>query len=228
LTLTSIAEALRLAPSSAHALLNELVTHGIVIQDSDKRYRMGPLVYYLGSSFARNTPLYRSVWRDLVDLCNDLGVVGAVAVPWEEHHLVLQAHQGGRSEIGVAFGGRVPLDGGSWGKAYYAWSGEPVPKELVRYTSRSITDSAQYAEEIQLTRTRGYATDDEEFALRVSAVAAAVTSDRGYEGLASCLAPAGRIAEIGFDEIGQRLAAIASQASFALGDPGRVTLVGAE
>lgn len=228
LTLTAIAESVGIAPSSAHSLLNELVKHGAVIQDGEKRYRMGPLVYYLGSSYSRDSPIYRTVWRDLVSLCNELDLVGAVAVPWEQHHLILQVHQGGQPEVAVAFGGRVPLDGGSWGKTHYAWTGEPLPAELAAYTANTIVDPAAYREAVEATRVQGYATDHEEFALGVAAVATAVTSDRGYEGVVSCLARAPRMLELGFEEVGRRLAAIASQASFSLGDSRRMTLVGSE
>lgn len=228
LSLTAIAESVGIAQSTAHAILNELVKHGAVIQDDERRYRMGPLVYYLGASYSRDSPIYRTVWRDLVNFCNELGLVGAVAVPWEQHHLILQVHQGGQSEIAVAFGGRVPLDGGSWGKTHYAWTADPLPTELTAYTPKTIVDLAVYQDAVEATRVRGYSTDEEEFTLGVAAVATAVTSDRGYEGVVSCLARAPRMLELGFENVGTRLAAIASQASFSLGDPRRLTLVGTE
>jgi IclR family acetate operon transcriptional repressor len=228
LSLTAIAEEAGIAPSSAHVLLGDLRDQGLVVQDRDKRYTMGPTMYYLGASFARNTAIYRAVWRDLVSLCNELELVGVVAVPWEEHHLILQAHQAGSTEVTVAFGGRIPLDGGSWGKVYFAWSGATPPERLFRYTDATITDREEYARGLERTRERGYAVDDEEFATGVGAVAAAVTSQRGYEGLAACLGPVRQFGELGFDDVGKRLASIASQASFSLGDATRMTFVGGD
>ncbi len=228
LTLTAIAEAVGIAPSTAHSVLTELASHGAVVQNGEKRYRTGPAIYYWGASYARNTPIFRSTWSELVDVCNELGVVGAVAVPWEDHHLILQSHHGGRSELGVAFGGRVPLDGGSWGKVYYAWSGVPLPKRVTHFTDASITDRVAYEREIEATRERGYATDMEEFAAGVMGVAAAVTGEQGYEGLASILAPASMNEALPIDELGRRLAAIAARASFSLGDTSRMRMVGAE
>jgi DNA-binding IclR family transcriptional regulator len=228
LSLTVIAEEAGIAPSSAHVLLGDLRDQGLVVQNHDKRYTMGPTMYYLGASFARNTAIYRAVWRDLVNLCNELELVGVVAVPWEEHHLILQAHQAGSTAVTVAFGGRIPLDGGSWGKVYYAWSGAAPPEQLPRYTDATTTDPGDYAHELERIRERGYAVDDEEFATGVGAVAAAVTSHQGYEGLAACLGPIGQLDELGFGEVGKRLASIASQASFSLGDATRMTLVGGD
>lgn len=228
MTLTAIAEAIKVAPSTAHSVLGDLLAEGVVSQDEGKRYSTGPALYYWGSSYARSTPIYRSLWRELVDLCNELNVVGALAVPWDQHHLILQAHHAEPSAVGVAFGGRVPLDAGSWGKAYYAWSGTELPKRLHGYTAATATDLARYAEDVKETAQRGFATDVEEFEDGVGAVASGVTGERGYEGLASCLGTIDRFNELGFDEVGQRLAAIVSRASFTLGDPARLRLVGAE
>ena len=75
-------------------------------------------------------------------------------------------------------------------------------------------------------RERGYATDGEEFTMGVGAGAAGVTSERGFEGVASLMSPIGQMNELGFDVVGRRLAGVASRASFALGDLRRMKVVG--
>jgi len=120
---------------------------------------------------------------------NELAVTTALAVTWENHHLVLNAHRAGDSTVAVPFGGRVPIDGSSWGKVYYAWSGASVPEKLESYTPASVTDRAKYEREIQEVRARGYATDREEFSSGVGGVAAPITSSVGYEGLAFVPSP---------------------------------------
>ncbi len=226
LALTEIARSLRIAPSSAHSIVGELVTEGIVVQDGDRRYRLGPATFYLGASYARSVPIYRSAWSSLVEAARELALTAVVAVPWEEHHLMLAVHQNGGPDVEVAFGGRVPIDAGSFGKAYFAWAGGQLNGNFTAYTNKSITDAKQYAAELARTRERGYATDDEEFAAGVGAVASGVTSERGFEGVVSLLGPVGHLKDIGFENAGRRLAALAARASFALGDPGRVTVVG--
>src|SRR5581483_6714358 len=227
MTLTSLAEAVGIAPSTAHSILTELLAQGIVDQDGDKRYRLGPALYYVGSAFARGTPVYRSIWMELVDLANEFELTASVAVPWDDHHLILMSHPGGRGGVDVAFGGMVPLQGGSWGKAYYAWSGREIPKTLTKFTEHSITDQARYRKEVEKARVDGFAADHEEFAAGIGGVASGVTSSAGYEGLASLMGPMAQFEERTFDKSGRRLAGLTSRACLSLGDLGRVRAVGA-
>jgi DNA-binding IclR family transcriptional regulator len=228
MTLSSIAQEIGMAPSSAHSVLNQLLLQGAVVQDPDKRYQLGPSTFFIGSAFARGTPIYRSIWMELVTAANDLGVTTALAVTWESHHLVLNSHRAGESDVAVPFGGRVPLFASSWGKVYSAWGDGKAPKELARFTPRSIVDRAKWAEEVEHVREFGYATDNEEFASGVGGVAAAVTSDLGYAGLASFLAPMEQVEELTFERLGRRIAALAARASHALGDTERMRFFGAD
>ena len=217
-----------MAPSSAHSVLNQLLDQGAVLQDQDKRYQLGPSVFYIGSAYARGTRAYRSVWVELVSAANSLGVTTALAVPWDNHHLVLSSHRAGDFDVAVPFGGRVPIDAASWGKVYFAWAGVALPKELGTYTSKSIADPKTLAKELEAVRNAGYAVDNGEFADGVGGVAGALTSDSGYEGLASFLAPIERVNELTVDLLGRRISAITARASLALGDPDRMSLFGAE
>ena len=226
-SVSEVARSVHIAASTAHAILSELQAQGAVTQDADKRYRLGPATYYLGAAFARSAPISRGIWNELTEVARELSVTAAIAVPWENHHLILNVHQHGDGEIEVAFGGRVPIDAGSWGKAYYAWS-QTEPGKPTKFTSHSIVDAQEYRGHVERTRERGYATDSEEFTLGVGAVAAGVTSERGFEGVASLMAPITQMTELGFDAVGRRLAGVASRASFALGDLRRMKVVGIE
>lgn len=228
LTLTAIAQELGMAPSSAHSVLNQLLQQNAVLQDRDKRYQLGPSVFYLGSAFARGTAVYRSIWTELVSAANELSVTTALAVPWNNHHLVLNSHRAGTSDVAIPFGGRVPIAASSWGKVYYAWSGDDLPDEWPRYTEASVTDPERMVREIDETRRLGYAVDQMEFADGVGGVAAPLTSDLGYEGLASFLAPYASVQELTVERMGRRIASVTSRASLALGDPDRMPYFGAE
>lgn len=226
LGLTEVARSLKIAPSSAHSTLSELINEGAVIQDSDRRYRLGPATFYFGAGYARSVPIYRTVWSQLVDAARELSLTAVIAIPWEDHHLMLNVHQGGGPNVEVAFGGRVPIDAGSFGKAYFAWSGTQIPEQVGQYTAHSITEHKQFAVEVARAHERGYATDNEEFTVGVGAVCSGVTSERGFEGLASLIGPIAQVSDLGFELTGRRLAAIAARASLTLGDPGRVKVVG--
>jgi IclR family acetate operon transcriptional repressor len=227
-SVSEVSRSVRIAPSTAHAILTELLAQGAVTQDADKRYRLGPATHYLGAAFARSAPIHRGIWNELTEIARELSVTAAIAVPWEGHHLILNVHQHGDGELEVAFGGRVPIDAGSWGKAYHAWSPLAEDGSPTRFTQHTITGADDYRAEVERTRERGYATDSEEFTLGVGAVAAGVTGERGFEGIASLMAPISQMNALGFDAVGRRLAGIASRASFALGDLGRMKVVGIE
>jgi DNA-binding IclR family transcriptional regulator len=227
-SVSEVARTVRIAPSTAHAILSELQAQGAVVQDPDRRYRLGPATFYLGAAYARSAPITRGIWTELTELARELRLTAVIALPWENHHLMLNVHQHGGGEIDVAFGGRVPIEAGSFGKAYYAWSGVTPPAAIARFTPGSTTDPDRYREEIERTRDRGYATDHEEFTVGVGALAAGVTSERGFEGVASLIGPISQMNELGFDAVGRRLAGLASRASFALGDLHRMRVVGVE
>jgi IclR family acetate operon transcriptional repressor len=228
LTLTEIARGVKIAPSTAHSLLSELHDQGVLIQNGERRYHLGPSLFYYGASFARAAPIYRSTWRDLVLLGNELSLTAVVAVPWENHHLILDVHGTGAAGLDVAFGGRVPIDAGAWGKAYYAWSGEALPATLTPYTPTTVRSPEQYAAEVEQSRRRGYAVDLEEIVPGAGAVAGAVTGADGFEGIVALVGLVSDIAAIGETEVGRRLAAVATRASYALGDGSRMTVVGGE
>jgi IclR family transcriptional regulator, KDG regulon repressor len=228
MTLTAIAEEIGVAPSSAHSILGHLLGEAAVVQDHDKRYQLGPRLFYLGAAYARNTPIYRSTWMELVNAAQELTVTASVAVPWSQHHLVLNSYRAGLTNLAIPFGGRIPLAASSWGQVYYAWSGDDLPTELTRYTSRSKTDLGLFKEELEVTRRNGYATDEGEFQEGVGGVCAPVTSASGYEGLASFVAPLEHIESIGMANLGHKLAVLTARASLALGDSVRIRFFGEE
>lgn len=226
MTLTAIADSVGIAPSSAHSILSHLLGVSAVVQVQDKRYELGPQLFYLGSAFARGQAIYRSVWMELINAAAEYRVTAAIAVPWKDHHLVLNSHRSGGSEVAIPFGGRVPLDAASWGKVYYAWSGAPVPDKLEAHTTQSITDRKAFIAELETVRRTGYATDKGEYFEGVGGVGAPVTSVNGYEGLACFVASLEQIEELDEAQLGRRIASLTSRASLALGDSERIRFFG--
>ena len=185
-------------------------------------------MFYYGATYARNSRIFRSTWRDLVGLSREVSLTAVIAVPMQHHHLILNVHSTGSSGMEVAFGGRVPIDAGAWGKAYFAWSGEELPTEFAAHTPKTVTDPKKYAEEVENARLQGYAVDFEEFVLGAGAIAAAVTGENKFEGIASLVGLISEINAIGESDVGRRLAGVASRASYTLGDHLRVRVIGEE
>lgn len=228
MTLTDIARAIKIAPSTAHSILNELTSQGAVVLDGNRRYRIGPAAFYLGCSYVHGLPIHRGAWGSLVEVGRELSLTAVVAVPWNQHHLIVDVNSAGSSDIEVSLGGRVPIDAGAWGKAYFAWSGVAQPARFTAHTAKTVVDPERYRSEIDAARNLGYAKDEEEFIPRAGAVASGITSDSGFEGVIALVGRVGHMNEFDFDEAGRRVAAIASRASYTLGDHSRVRLLGVE
>jgi DNA-binding IclR family transcriptional regulator len=217
LRISEISRDLGIAQSTVQSIVTSLVKGGAIVLGPDRRYSPGPATLYLGASYAVTSPTYGAIWGDLIGLAQDFGVSALLAVPWEEHHLILAIHHKDTRFLGLAPGIRFPIGAGSYGKAYYAWSGVPVPNELRRYTPATIADHSEYMAEIERTRWRGYAMDNEELSVGSASVAVAIISKSGYEAVAGLFSnPASLITER-HAGIGQRLAETASRSSRILG-----------
>jgi len=75
----SVAESLGLASSTAHRLLDQLVSHGFVERAPQRKYRVGREFLRLGAMTAQEQPaieIARPVMRDVVDSCNETCLLG--------------------------------------------------------------------------------------------------------------------------------------------------------
>jgi IclR family transcriptional regulator, acetate operon repressor len=226
LNLSEIARSVSIAQSTAHSVLKELLSQGALVQDDNRRYSVGPAMFYLGAAYVKQVPVHSRIWDSLVVLADDVRLTAVLAVPWRDYHLILDVHQNPQPGVDVAFGGRVPIDAGAWGKAYYAWSDEKPPT-LSQYTPKTIVELDEYERQREEARARGYATDLGEFLVGAGAVASAVTNGKpGVEAIVALVGGAGSTPEASLSDAGQRLAGLAANVSYALGDGRRVKVIG--
>ncbi|MEU6641525.1 IclR family transcriptional regulator [Saccharomonospora sp. NPDC046836] len=101
----------------------------------------------------------------------------------------------------IALGSAVPLHGSSNGKAMLAWlPAEQVQdilgERLERYTGNTIVDWAEFFAELELVRTRGYASNVGEWRTDITAVASPIFDHEGQPVASiSVSAPASRMPE---------------------------------
>ena len=162
LTLTEIADATGLAPSSAHRLIGELEREGLLERQADRTYRLGVRLW----EFASRTP----------------GAVGLreIARPWlgAVHERVRQHVQlGVRAGLDVLFiermsaqdavlnatliGGRIPLFASSSGLVLAAYGDASVADDVIAsglrpYTEHTIVDPKVFRRELQRVRADGF------------------------------------------------------------------------
>jgi IclR family transcriptional regulator, acetate operon repressor len=180
--LTDIAQRTGLSVSTVHRLLTTLEQHRFVQFDrSDGMWHVGRAAFRVGSAFVRQRnfvapalPILRRL-RDQTRETANLGVV-------DEGEMVVLTQVESR-EIMRAItrvGGRAPMVSSGMGKAILAtYSNTDVDAIIRRYGMRKLTEKAITASDVlkadlEQTRERGYAVDDEEYVVGLRCVAATV------------------------------------------------------
>ena len=183
-SLSELARLLGMSKGSAHGLLKTLESGGVVEQDSERRYALGPRIYNLSQAYIRGSGLRRFALPAMRRLAADAGqtvflgqiepdgvrIIERVEEPGERGALRVSARRGDRVHLLAGAIGRVVL--ASW---------PPARREeylrtrtLRRFTARSITDRDAYLAAVEETARTGVGVDREEYLTGVNAVAAAI------------------------------------------------------
>jgi DNA-binding IclR family transcriptional regulator len=200
-TLSELAEGLSLAPSTVHRLLRDLMESDFAVQDLvTKRYWVGPEV----ERMARNRPshaLLKAVARPFLEsVVRRTGETAFLSVMHGSEVLSIDCVLSERRlRMWGEPGARGPLHATSQGKAMLA---QLPPETLHRvldaitlepYTSHTLTDRAGLLAELEATRARGYATNDQERDEGVVSIGVPLDAGNGLIGATSVAAPLQRM-----------------------------------
>jgi DNA-binding IclR family transcriptional regulator len=198
LTFARVVERTGIPKASAHRLLRELVELSALTFDSDTRkYRGGLLLARIGADVTGQYDL-RTIARPFLQALHDefghvatLGIrnddVGIYIDKIEAADFGLRLH----SEIGKSF----PLHCTAMGKVLLSHADSTVirrvlNRKLEAYTENTITSATQLREELQQTKARGFAVDNEEITRGLVCVAAPIFGvDGEVAGAMSCTVP---------------------------------------
>mgnify|MGYP001826043369 CR=1 FL=1 len=214
-TLTELAQATGLAPSTAHRLLASLRDRGFAVQDAEGGvWRVGARAFGVGNAFLRGrnyVALARRTMRDLVEAGGE-----TVNLAVEEAGEAVYLAQAESSQMMRAFarpGARVPLHCSGVGKALLAALPVEEAERIVavrglpRLTERTVIDRAALIAELARIRARGYAVDDGEHAVGLRCVAATIHDESGRPLAAlSVSGPAARIDDARLEVLGRMVA----------------------
>lgn len=170
----SVSEAARatgINVSTAHRLLQTLVTRGYVEQQLDSRnYALGPRLMELGSAYVTSSDLVGAALPQLEQLRDTIGETIHLAI-LNEGDIVELCNASGRQPVSVSMraGRRDPAHCTAIGKVLLAHLSDDeldqlLAKPLTRCTAASITDPRRLRQELMVVHERGYAIDDEELA----------------------------------------------------------------
>lgn len=181
--LTDVASALGVEKPNAAHILKTLVAAGYAEQDDHRRYKLTGKV---GSAARAEHSLEdivacKEAWRPALEAlvartreCAHLAVLVKSRV-W----YIDKIDSTLPLKVDHPIGSLSPLHCTALGKAFLAF-GDARPEDvLTGYTGKTITSEAKLREEIEATRKRGFAVDDEEFATGIRCVARPVFDESG-------------------------------------------------
>jgi len=222
------ARSLGLNLTTCYHLANTLEARGYLVKDGQGRLRIGPRVAVLHQGFVhRLQPAidFAPVLQRLSQVTEETAYLST----WERNDAVLQAVVEGPHPVRVT-GLYVGLRGDSHcrasGKAVLAYLSPAELSEFLRRhrlskrTPNTVTEVRRLRAQLAEIAGRGYAVDDEEFALGVSCVAAPYFGPDGrVQGALTVSAPATRLPEAK-DRFLEAVLQAGEEASRLLGYPG--------
>jgi len=212
LSLTELGRAAGLAPSTAHRLLRSLATRRFARQDPETgRWTVGVTAFAVGSAFTAGRDWLstaRAAMRDLVERAGETANLAVADGPEAVYLSQVECDQPMRAFARP--GSRVPLHCSAVGKALVA--ARPAAERrrwaagggFARITAKTLTDPPAVAADLEGTRRRGFAVDDEEHAVGLRCVAAPVFDAEGRAVAALSLSgPAARISDARLETLGR-------------------------
>jgi DNA-binding IclR family transcriptional regulator len=185
LGVSELAKRLKIGKSTVHGITLALEELGVLARDPlQKKYTIGYTLLELSKgAFARME--LRDVARAPMErLMEEVGETVFLGTMNGDHITILDVVES-RNQLKITSppGSRLPLLAAATGKVFLSQLEAEKARELIqkiglhRYTTKSITDPRVFFSEVELTRKKGYALDDEEYLLGVRAVAAPVAAD---------------------------------------------------
>src|SRR5699024_4443849 len=205
--LTELAAGTDMAPSTLHRMLETLRAHELVrFDEQNQTWSIGAEAFRIGHAYARQAGYLeagRERMRQLVEQTGETANLAAI----EGRELVYVAQIETRSPIRAFIppGTRGLLQASGIGKALLACMPESRCRHILdargtpAFTDHTITDATCLDEELERTRRRGWAIDDEERYIGMRCVAAPIFNEFG-EAIAG-LSLSGPSARLGRDEL---------------------------
>jgi IclR family KDG regulon transcriptional repressor len=220
LGVTEIARVLEVDKSTASRLVQTLVSHGFVEQDSEgRRYRLSTKVMTLSQLILNQTPLNERARPFLYELVEKTGECAHLAIYSRGQAYVLDdIETASLLRVAGGVGRMTPLHCTALGKCLLAFSDVLVPGQLPGLTPRTITDARQLRLHLEQIRHQGYAVDDEELERGVRCLAAPVYDYSGKAIAAIGISgPAVRVSVERLPELGRTVSAAGIALSETLG-----------
>jgi DNA-binding IclR family transcriptional regulator len=186
-SLANIVQESSLNKSTVFYILRTLSNLDMVYYDErSKMYELGIGLIELGIAAGEHITDIDLAKRELTELLDvmDVSIVLYRRVSRDEITLVDKLERPHRVRITLQAGRRVPIQGGSFGRAFLAFDSDARVNEVLRdglhqFTPKSVTNKEAFLAELATVRRQGWAIDHEGFAIGVSTVAAPIFDAEG-------------------------------------------------
>jgi DNA-binding IclR family transcriptional regulator len=222
-SLKDLSLATGLHPSTAHRILNDLVSVRLIDRSDPGSYQLGIRLLELGNLVKARLNVRDAAMGPMRELHRATGQPVNLSIRQADEIVYIERAVSERSGMQVvrAVGGRAPLHLTSVGKLFLSVDDPRNVRAyatrtgLAGHTKNSITELVRLERELALVRARGYARDNEELELGVRCIAAGISDDSGklVAGL-SVSAPADFVQDDWIDLVCKTAADISSSLGF--------------
>ena len=229
ITLTSLSHQTGTTTSTTHRILTTLEANGLVTMDKERKlWFIGVNAFQIGNGFLRNrkvVDLARPLMRDLMSRTGEsvnLGVEDDGAIVYlaqiECHNPIRAFHRPGT---------RTTIHSSAMGKAILAsWPDQAINKLLEKvgmpgFTRKTLTNDRRFFADLEKTRERDWAFDDEEATVGMRCVAAAIYNE--FNEAVAAMSISGPTTRLTYDRIGElgpMIKRAASDVTVAIGGEG--------
>ncbi|MBV9802365.1 MAG: IclR family transcriptional regulator [Solirubrobacterales bacterium] len=187
MTASELSRELGISKSTLSALLITLQRHGLVQRDTvTRRVRLGLALVELAAAVSTDIDVRDAARPHLARLRRHSGETAILhLVNGDDVRIAERAEADTQLKVVAPLGTRLPRFAGSVAKVLLAalepGQADAIVRghELPAFTPRSIVDPDAYLEQVAQTRRRGYARENEEYLVGVSAVSAPVINHEG-------------------------------------------------
>jgi DNA-binding IclR family transcriptional regulator len=182
LGVSELAKKLSMGKSTVHGITMGLEALGVLVRDPlQKKFNLGYTLLELSRRAYARIELRDVARGGMERLMEKVGETVFLGIMNGDHVTILDVVEShNEMKITSPPGTRLPLLAGATGKVFLAQLEEKKAKEilkkmgLVRFTSKSLVDQKKFFKEVEETKKKGYAIDDEEYILGVRAIAAPI------------------------------------------------------
>lgn len=187
LTLANVVADSGVRKSTTYYILRTLLSLDVVAYDEGTRtYTLGPALMELGMAAGgqyTDIALAKRYLSELLDTMN-VTIVLYRRVNVDKIMMVDKIERKHRVRISIQSGEHIPIQGGSFGRAFLAFDEPDILEEALRdglhqFTPKSVTRVSVFRKELTQARQQGWTVDHEGFALGVSTVAAPIFGPDG-------------------------------------------------